>query len=745
MTRSLASTEDWALIWKCPKAEAQDDLLRSWPHEDYFGIDLETYSGTDLIKHGADRYFDDPDFAVLLVAVTDAASKEGLRTQVFDFVHDKYAKEALAQHLYRLLMAGYRPAAHNAAFEYHALKRIGIHIDYRFFLDTAVLAAALGYGRSLEASAAQMLEAEKLETGMNLIRLFSIPNERFACRRVTAADIRGSEQLQEDWHDFVEYVDRDAHLTFVMSNQAVALDPVEREYAALTQRMNDQGWKVDLDTVNRMQEIYLQNIEDAEREFREKHDPKGELNLNSLPQLKEWCLERGIKAKSFNQKSVDVLIRALERRLKIVTEPNKVEDYTAVLDMLLTKRIIGGSALKKLQTIIDQTGNDSRLRNQYLHLGASQSYRTSGRGVQMQNLKRLAGDIRDMDTLHDEDVSSWTNDEMADNLRQVFTATNSEKGKLIVGDFSSVESRGLAWLANDKEKLAEYRKGRDLYKVLATEMYPVKYDDVTHEQRTAGKVGELSCGYGAGPVAVQSFADGMGIDMTVEEAQKIVNDWRTANKKVVHLWKELDDALHHGIRRLYEMRIGDEDSEHTFVLRVYPRHTPDSLQKQHPGAQSIAVSFYAKTADGELLQLFTRIFHGAYYRGRSMHYYKPSARKTGDLWTGYFTDPKTKKRRYYDIYGGKLSGILTQSFCRELFFDSLLGVANYVETQEDVALVGQFHDEIVVDASNSEDPGVLFRTRNAMELLMQFPRVKGIIIPGFPLDVDVDYSWRYTK
>lgn len=50
---------------------------------------------------------------------------------------------------------------------------------------------------------------------------------------------------------------------------------------------------------------------------------------------------------------------------------------------------------------------------------------------------------------------------------------------------------------------------------------------------------------------------------------------------------------------------------------------------------------------------------------------RPVARR-GQLWESQYTDKKTKKREFFSIYGGKLAGILTQSFCRELFFTVLV-------------------------------------------------------------------------
>src|SRR5690606_5011480 len=113
-------------------------------------------------------------------------------------------------------------------------------------------------------------------------------------------------------------------------------------------------------------------------------DPGGDLNFNSFPQLKKWCEARGVKAKSFDEKHVEQMLVQVRKRMQgMKPTDHKYIDYLQVEELLRIKQVLGGSSLKKLQTIIDQTGHDGRLRNQYVHAGAGQTLRTSGKGVQM--------------------------------------------------------------------------------------------------------------------------------------------------------------------------------------------------------------------------------------------------------------------------------------------------------------------------------------------------------------------------
>ena len=450
--------------------------------------------------------------------------------------------------------------------------------------------------------------------------------------------------------------------------------------------------------------------------------------------------------KSFDEATVLKMLPKVQKKLSTMSPDDKrFEDYSQVAALLETKRILGGSALKKLATIQNQVTPEGKLLDQYLHLGASQTFRTTGRGVQMQNIKRLPPVLKPVETIFDSSVE-WTNEDMAANMRQLFRASNPdpERGALIVGDFSSVESRGLAWLAGEQWKLKAYNEGKDIYKVLAAEQFEVDYYDVSKDQRKFGKVGELSCGYGAGPGAVQSFAEGMGVALTEQEALKIVKDWRGANNAITDFWERLDRALHRSISsgEGTDVLVGPDGADFKFRFIVEPE--VDSLTELHPGVQKLSIIFMSRE-----IVLFTRVFRGCYERGRNICYYKPTGLKTGALWSGSYMDPKTKRKGFYDIYGGKIAGILTQSFCRELFFSALREAHSYFEVPyAGVKLVGQFHDEIVLDADLDElaTHGKTFEdVAKSLEEIMSDPYVQGYVIPGFPLSAEVNYAWRYIK
>ena len=683
------------------------------------GLDFETYASTDLLKHGLDQYVNCPDFQVLL-----GVTATQLSTLALDFVNNSNATEELRKMLEHKWIV-----AHNAGFERAVLKRIGIDLPADRFFDSAAMARAAGAAGKLEAAAPQLLGVDKLESGLELIKLFSIPGEYQVFS--SAFDPQVITDHPDQWKLFESYCRLDAELSLRLFHATRQQIPEhEFYYNAVTMEMNSTGWPVDLDLVRNMQARYLENVEQAVHKFKRDNDAD-ELNLNSFPQLKAWCKKRGVNARSFNEQSVQKMLDILQRKLDAMSADDAKRDgYMQVVDLLHTKQIMGGSSLKKLQTILDTVGSDGRLHDQYLHCGAGATYRTSGRGVQMQNLKRLTNED-DVELLFDADTQ-WDNQQLASNLRQVFTSSHPE-GALLVGDFSSVESRGLAWQAGEQWKLDAYAQHEDLYKVQAAHIFGIEPHDVNSSQRQIGKVAELSCGYGAGAEAVMVFAEKMGVNLDLGEAGKLVKDWRAVNLHTGEYWQELDEALHRTTGGAYPTVLLPFGK-----VQFIPKAAPLSLMKQTGNDDLVSIQISVHLHNNQ--RLFTRVIHGVHPAGSGLHFWKPSERKTGDLWKKTFTDPKTKRLKPYTIYGAKLSGILTQSLCREIFFQTLEKVYNWTTEHANLQLIGQFHDEIVLDWQPMA--GGISQKEAEAQLLR---RMSSTPLVGFPLEAVVKSGYRYIK
>ena len=702
----------------------------------YIGLDFETYCDLDLTVVGLDRYVNHRSFTVLLAGLENETSRD-----VLDFIKDPVDA---ATKLANAVKNGWTFVASNAAFERACLRRLGHDIPDRV-IDSAVHARMYGGSSKLEYAARQFTRTTKLESGLALIKLFSIPNEHNHWSCPTPFMVEG---FSHEWYNFGEYCANDAlaglsvtinTVTVHDLNERSSRASIETAFELLTYQMNERGWPVDIPLVKEMKRQYERNLEDLTAGFRQAIDPEGKLNLNSPVQLQKWAAERGVKMKSFKSEAVDTMLPKIREKLKSMeTLHPRFEDYFQVMRLLEVKQELGGTALKKLDVILNTVGEDGRLRHQYMHVGAGQSYRTSGRGVQMQNLKRLGQNmIQNMDDVHN---LSFDNETLGENLRQVFTSSHPQ-GQLIVGDFSSVESRGLAWLAGADWKIKAFKAGKDMYKVAASGIFNVSYKDVTKDQRQVGKVAELSCGYQGGPNAVERFAGIYGLDMPEPMRVKLVADWREDNPEIEGMWAAIDTALHAVVEAAMVKRVYLGNGLNLEFRRIA---TPFSLTALHPGAQS--VEMVLENRFGRIL--LQRIFQGCYIRGRNVNIYKPGETKAGPAWSGYFIDPATKKQRYYDIYGGKITGILTQSMCREMFFEALEQLSLQERAYSNWDIIGQFHDEIVVDWRPPESAPEGTQTSTLEETLKIVEHSMQYVSPafnGFPLEADIKHDYRYIK
>ena len=200
---------------------------------------------------------------------------------------------------------------------------------------------------------------------------------------------------------------------------------------------------------------------------------------------------------------------------------------------------------------------------------------------------------------------------------------------------------------------------------------------------------------------------------------------------IVDLWERLGTALYEAVQSNTQQTVL---AAHGISIKFAPARTPGSLLDQDPTAQSFHMNVWK---GGSLIM--SRVFHGCYLRGRNIGYYKPSSLKGGKPWKNKYVDPKTKRPRFYELYGGKLAGILTQSLCREIFFESLNHISTRLEGVPNATLVGQFHDEVVIDWVPG--PVSMTETMGILEFIMSM----SIVHRELPMGVEVKHDYRYTK
>jgi DNA polymerase len=383
------------------------------------------------------------------------------------------------------------------------------------------------------------LQDKKLGTGKNLIRYFSVP-----CKPTKANGGRARNLPEHDpeaWEEFKEYLRYD-----VLSEKEIfgklsrfEFPELEQRIYAADQRINDYGIRADLQLATAardMDEEYKQKLaEMAERKY-------GIGSLKSMPQLKEFIKERtGVVVSSLAKGAIEDAIKEIAS-LKNVTDVNK----QAVLDVIDLRREIGKTSNAKYTAILASAGRGDRIRGLFRYYGANRTGRWAGRLVQLQNLPQNhieeLDEARDLVKLHDLSLMELMYTKPTHILSQLIrTAFIAPEGYTFsVADFSAIEARVIAWVADEQWRLDLFKDPKaDIYCASASKMFgvPVHKGD---ELRQRGKVAELALGYGGGVNALTTMDTKKAL--TEEEKPQILLKWREANKKVVSLWKSLENA-----------------------------------------------------------------------------------------------------------------------------------------------------------------------------------------------------------
>lgn len=729
-------------------------------------LDFETWSPVDLPATGAPKYIEHPEFRVLSASASISTGgvpplpdyEEDFRIQYNIATGDqpdtidlygKHLKRFFTEIFHALAMSNYPVylVAHNAAFEQMILRRVAPELNRVLsgVIDTAALSRINGGSGRLAIASKQFLpaSAQKFDTGASVIQKLAKCPDTDTMLEVLKELVRSGE-----WGTFLTYGDQDVNSCIGLLETLGTFESLGKlmEDYAITDQMNTVGWPVDMKAAHFFQEQHARNTKKILKEV-QWTDYAKDLNLMSPVQIVDFFKARRIRLTSTDEAHMLQVIEKIEKELERLdqlpsltpAEEVRVERYSECLHIAYLKRELGGSAVAKISKILNSVSADGRLRGQYVHVGAGASHRTSGAGVQLQNLKRLPKNSLSEEFLDTRGPASTstpelTNARLGENIRQLFGYRAEDKRQLIVADYKSIESRLLAYLAGATWKLDAFRDGRDPYVIQAEHMYHVDYDSVTPEQRQGGKVGELGCGYQAGPDAIVSFATGYGMKLTPAEARDIVVSWRTLNKEVVDFWQVLQDLLEgaivSGTTSTWRVDRYGGQLEISMTRRPMPQGIPDIP----PGAYNLDVTVSISRQHEKILS-YQRTFPGVYQHGRDFRYFKPREAKTGPVWTDRWTDPKTQQVRYHTLYGGKLAGILTQSLAREIFFLQMGEISK--DLDPDTYLIGQFHDELVIDAP-------VWKV-SSLESYLKSVMASDDFIPGLPMEVSVGASARYRK
>ena len=601
------------------------------------GIDIETYSSAPLPRCGVYRYCDAPDFEILLfsyafddepVQTIDLARGETLPKEVISALEDPDIIKV----------------AYNAQFERVCLSRyLGHWLDPHQWRCTMVMAAYLTLpGRLADAAVALGTTEKKMEEGKDLIRYFSVPCKPSKTNGGRTRNL--PTDAPEKWAVYRQYNAQDVETERAIRKalEKYSLPEQEWELYALDQQINDRGVRVDKKLVKNAIAV---DAVFAQAAYQRAKELTGLENPGSVNQLKAWLADQ------------DMPMESLAR--KIVQE--KAAQTDGIVAELLNLRLeLSKTSVKKYEAMARCVCKDGRIHGMMQFYGASRTGRFASRILNMQNLPQ--NHLPDLDLARE--IVKTGDEELLDALFSSVPGTLSELirtafipkdgCRFLVADFSAIEARVLAWLANEEWVLEEFRGKGKIYEATAGRMFHIPQESIVkgnpnYEYRQKGKQATLSCGYGGGVGALKA----MGAKMPEDEMQPLVDAWRAANPNIVAFWSALDRAARTVIRR--------KTSAHVGKVTLYWQD--DKMFMRLPSGRNLCYQ--------------SPHFTGNRFGSDAIGYYAPNA-------AGQVVEQET--------FGGKLAENATQAIARDILSHALLTLE-----KNGYPVVFHVHDEAVIE------------------------------------------------
>lgn len=480
------------------------------------------------------------------------------------------------------------------------------------------------------------LQQQKMSEGKALIRYFCVPYDTVNGIPVFHVPT----DAPEKWNVFRAYNKRDVETEQAIERRLSRFPVPEfvwQEYA-LDQTVNDRGIQVDLQLVQqaiRMDALTKDKLLQRMKALTNLENP------NSVYQLLGWLETQGYSSDSLGKAQVQELIKTAREPVRSVLE----------LRLQLSK-----ASVKKYQAMQNAVCSDGRARGMFQFYGANRTGREAGRIIQLQNLPQNhlpdLEDARELVKSGNLEAVELLYEDVPDTLSQLIrTAFVPKPGyKFLVADFSAIEARVIAWLADETWRMQAFAEGKDIYCASASKIFgvPVVKHGINGHLRQKGKVAELACGYGGSVGAMKAMG---GAEMSDAELKQLVTDWRTASPHIVQLWWDVERAAL------------------TAVREQLPTETHGFRFSYESGI------------------LFIRLLSG-----RRLAYVKPRIEPNlfgGDSIT-YEGIGTGRKWERLETYSGKLVENIVQATARDLLFYSM-------QTLSQSFIVGHIHDEMIIE------------------------------------------------
>ena len=281
--------------------------------------------------------------------------------------------------------------------------------------------------------------------------------------------------------------------------------------------MESEGFKIDKKVLNELAKKFKEEIETTQKEIYELAEE--EFNINSPKQLGKVLFEKLDlpvikKTKTGYSTNAEVL--------------EKLEDKHEIIPKIIYYRQIAklnSTYVEGLKNVIDEDGA--------IHSNFNQTVTTTGR------LSSTEPNLQNIPVKY----------EMGREIRKIFIP--KEKGdKLLSCDYSQIELRVLAHMANDENMIDAFKHHSDIHRKTASEVFNVEPDEVTSLMRSRAKAVNFGIVYG-----ISDFSLSKDLKITRKEAKEYMDIYFDRYPKIKSY---LDETIEY-------------TKEHGYILTIFNR------------------------------------------------------------------------------------------------------------------------------------------------------------------------------
>lgn len=503
---------------------------------DYF-IDFETRSQVS-IRDGIDAYFTRAEATICTMAVGSGPVK------LWDILADPqplWFTQAVQDPTATFI-------ACNFAFDRGVMERL-LRIPTRVNQWLCVRAQANAHGLPgglAGACAAVGVPAEhaKMADGKRLIQIFCVPKKDGAYNE--------PQDFPDEWCAFKNYAmrDIDAPRSLYRRLPTHNFTGANLRYFWLDARINERGFAIDVPLIESAAKLL--NSAKAKGDVAITTATGGAVTaVTQRNRLLAYLKSKGLDLPNLKKAELETLLQS----------DSISPEHRFVIEARLEGSRASGAKYKRALT--DNVGGRIRYTQQFS--GAGRTGRTAHKGFQPGNMPRpstynplaenladqhvacsaefidgvILPAIRNGTALDSFELTGGPNTACALALRHCIIAEPGNE--LTCADYKNIESRVLAWIAGEDWKLLAYEaadrgEGQDAYKLLYSQFFGVSTEKVSENERQAGKVVELSCGFGGSVGAFVAMATVYGIDLNTLSILVLPNANPAAISKAESAW-----------------------------------------------------------------------------------------------------------------------------------------------------------------------------------------------------------------